>query len=206
MTEHVHNVVETVKAAPGVVGDFVGGVWVWLATGLGVVTVAVVLSVVVIKVRPRRRIGYVMVPDPKFDPSAEEIVRWAAGLGEARSAVGFGAESHKMVRLSYCSDPEGNLVSVVGMNPRARSVAERNGYAGIALSDPCELLGDLAPAWLPTSPDPSAALDRGGVLDRGEDAGLVVPVAGDDLAVSPLVPDGDEFEVVGGRRRWEDVL
>jgi len=154
--ERLESLDETLKAIPGNLEEFGGAAAPYLYFALGVAVVVIVVWTA-IKLRPRPRIGYAMIPDPNFEPSLEDVIRWAAGLASARSAVGVGPDSHRFVRLTLCSDVEGNLVSLIGLNPRARSIAERNGYAGVDLADPVEVLGPNAPAWLPPAPpaDPS---------------------------------------------------
>lgn len=145
--------------------EFLGGVAAPLLVALAGIIFLTVLALCWRKFRPRHRIGFAIVPDPEFDPSDEEILRWSLGLAEARAAVGFASDSHRFVRLAICSDEEGNLVSLLGVNPRARSVAERTGYTGCELFSPEEILGANAPAWLPALP---AAADLDPPTDPAE--------------------------------------
>ncbi len=196
--EMIERLTERAKAMPGNFWESVGGAAAPILIVLASVTVVSILAWLAIRLRPRRRVGYALVPDPSFDPSLEEITRWSLGLAEARAAVGFGTNSHKMVRLTICSDDQGNLVSLIGLNPRARSVAERNGYNRIDLADPAEVLGELAPTWLPpsaTTVDP-ADQQPPPEPDRVQDT-LVIDAA-PTLALS-----GSES---GAASRWENAL
>lgn len=156
-----------IRSAVAAITEAIGGAAAPLMIGLSVVIVLPLIAVGWYRLRPRRRVGYVMVPDPHHDSSSEEIVRWAAGLVAARSAIGWATNSHKMIRISFCSDPQGRLVSLVGMNPRARSVAERNGYSHVELVDPNLVFGpDPGPAWLASSSvDSDDGVGSGPLLD-----------------------------------------
>jgi len=194
MMQTVQRLTEQVKAAPANLREAFGGVAAPSIICLTAIIFLFALAVAFRKFRPRRRVGYALVPDPKFDPSHEEIVRWSAGLAEARAAVGFGTNSHRMVRLTFCSDDQGNLVSLIGLNPRARSVAERNGYGRVDLVDPAELLGELAPSWLPPLPaEPAAA--------EAPVSSLANPTV---EPAPPLVTAASSSE--GEQSRWASVL
>lgn len=192
----ITGVEERLKSAAGTAMEALSGAAAPLLKVL--VGIAILLLVLICwkHLRPRRRIGFAVVPDPGFDPSDEEIIRYSLGLAEARSAVGFGSDSHRMVRLTICSDDQGKLVSLVGLNPRARSVAERNGWSGCDLLKPEEILGSHTPKWLPTDlavdddqviaePEPQDTVDES---DRVIDSVDVTdrPVSADDQGWSFL--------------------
>ena len=198
MSEKLDRLTEGLKAIPGNLGEMFGGVAAPFLVGLTAVTFVTILTMAAVRLRPRHRIGYAMVPDPNFDPTQEEIIRYSAGLAEARNAIGFATNSHRMVRLTLCSDDEGKLVSLIGINPRARSVAERNGYGRVELVDPAEVLGELAPAWLPpVTPDVDESPSEPDVSPPG-------PIQ--DTIVDMTEPPSGQSPIAVGARKWESVL
>jgi len=133
-----------------------------MRVALGVVVVVAIAIVLVRVLRKQPPVGYAMVPAKDFDPSMEDVRRFAAGLLEARSAVGWRTKTRRMVRLAIVSDPEGDIVHLLSSSPRSRSVLERVGYSGCDLRTPDDVLGDRLPQWLtpaatdePVAPDPA---------------------------------------------------
>ena len=102
--------------------------------------------------RDRQVVGYAIVPSKDFDPTLEHIRRFAAGLLQTRKVTKalLGKHSRQMVRVSFVSDSQGDLVTLINVSRRARSVIERVGYPNVELElvDEVKTLGPGFPTWL----------------------------------------------------------
>lgn len=100
-----------------------------------------VAVVVVSRVRARRslskRVVFVALPTETFDPSAEEIVRFAGLLLRCRRGTrGLSSRRTDSVRLRLSSLPGGRLIQSVEGPRRAESVLRLGGYAEVDLRTP----------------------------------------------------------------------
>lgn len=78
----------------------------------------------------RRRVSVALVPTESFDPSVEEVVRFAAGLGRVRPAVGrWCPREAQAVRVRFGPDEAGRAVMVLEAPARCRQLLASLGYA-----------------------------------------------------------------------------
>lgn len=167
---------------------------------LAVVVASILLSVGCIRFYRRlvrhSSVGYAVVPSSDFDPSPEEVLRFAAGLLQARPVTRlFRPLRQQMVRIAFVSDDEGNLVHLLAASSHARSVVERNGFAAVDLEDATATIGRPIP-WLPASVDePSAPSDRHPpTADPATDAASGV------VSVADSVPSSKSWPIMADAR------
>ena len=160
-----------------------------LRWGLEHAVVAAVATAVAIAIRwwltkraLTRRVRYAMLPTETFDPSPEEIVRFASQLSRARRSVGsFGPRRSDSVRLHLVSAPGGRMLQLIEGPARAESVLRMGGLAEVELR-PLDDVDVEALDALQLSPS--------AVEDEGEEA-AEAPTGRRDRAVMVAV-DGDE--------------
>lgn len=129
-----------------------------------------------------RRVRYAMLPTETFDPSPEEIVRFASQLSRARRSVGsFGPRRSDSVRLHLVSAPGGRMLQLIEGPARAESVLRMGGLAEVELR-PLDDVDVEALDALQLSP--SAVEDEGEAADEA-------PTGHRDRSVMAAV-DGDE--------------
>jgi hypothetical protein len=106
------------------------------------VVVAMVVTVAVLsRWRSRKalanRVVFVALPTESFDPSPEEIVRFAGLLLRCRRGTrGFSSRRTDSVRLRLSSLPGGRLIQSVEGPRRAESVLRMGGFAEVDLRSP----------------------------------------------------------------------
>ncbi len=130
--------------AGGVVGQVVEGVHLSWVTGERVALTAVGVAVVVAmmtwgraKLRSSRlgqRSAVAMVPTRTFDPTLEEVVRFANQLVRTRPATRHvSPRSASAVRIRFMSTPGGGLVTEVEGPARSQSVVRLGCYGEVDL-------------------------------------------------------------------------
>lgn len=127
-----------------------------------VVGVAVVLAVLVAVrarglVRDARqdRVRVAMIPTSSFDPSPEEVVRWAAQLARTNRVTGRAApDGARMVRVSFVSVGEGGMVQTVSGPGRAESLLRQPGLSEVEQVD-WDRVGERIGTAVPVSAEQS---------------------------------------------------
>ena len=130
------------------------------AVVLTATTAAVVIAVVYLRRRLRtaalrHRVSYDLLPTTSFDPSAEDILRFARQLQRARlAAPGWTPRAATAVRVRLYTNASGRLAFRVEGSSRAASALSQQAYAGVELraADPpaaASAPGGSAPADTP---------------------------------------------------------
>jgi hypothetical protein len=102
-----------------------------------------------------KRVRYAMLPTETFDPTSEEIVRFASQLSRARRSVGpLGSRCSDAVRLQLVSAPGGRMLQLIEGPARAESVLRIGGFAEVELR-PLEDLDVDALGALQLTPTPA---------------------------------------------------
>ncbi len=119
----------------------------------------VIATVTLSRARARRslarRVRFAMLPTETFDPSPEEINRFAGMLLRARRSV-RGARSRRSdaVRLRLVSLPGGRMLQLLEGPRRAESVLRLGGFSEVDLRPPETMdLAALAAVGLTSPPD-----------------------------------------------------
>ena len=122
------------------------------AVALTATTAAVVIAVLWLRRRLRaaalrHRVGYDLLPTTSFDPSAEDILRFARQLQRARlAAPGRTPRAATAVRIRLHTDASGRLAFRIEGPSRAASALSQQAYPGVELR-----AADPAPGPAPTA-------------------------------------------------------
>jgi len=127
----------------------------------------------------RLRVEYALLPDPEFETSVEEVIRFAAQMGRARRATGLMHHPDaNSIRLRLRSVRDGQLLTSIVMPQEAAAGLRRAMYPDVELRPITEVVdADLEPPGMTTASDgtdrivespPPATLyqDQGGEDDR----------------------------------------
>lgn len=174
-----------------------------LRTGLSVVEIALPAVVAVIvaaaAVRAwrgaralRQRTAVAMVPTESFDPSPEEVTRFASQLTRLRPSTRLVPSSALAVRVRLTSLPGGRMTYQLEGPQRSRSVLRLGGYSGV------ELRAEAGPDGGATGDDPPPACLVGGDGSAGDDPPPDHDVAVDDEPSPSEEGDDDANERRGG--------
>lgn len=101
-----------------------------------------------------RRVRWTVLPSAEFDPSEEEVARFASSLGRCvkRGPTGRLGRSGCAVRVRLSSTGQGRMAYDLEVPGHAVSVVRSSSYSGVVLEDPSEV--DLAvEAGRPASPE-----------------------------------------------------
>ena len=114
----------------------------------GLVAVALI-AVVLARLHTRRelatRVRFAVIPTESFDPSPEEIVRFAAGLSRTRRVVRrVGAKRADAIRLRLLAVAGGQVVQLLEGPKRSLSILRNSGFDQVDLRVP-GALPDLFP-------------------------------------------------------------
>ena len=121
----------------------------WLSWGLEAAVVCALAVCAAIGLRlyfgaraRRRRKTVAMVPSSKFDPSAEEVLRFCGQLSRVRSAAARFTlpASTRTVRVSLVSAGEGRMAQLVEVPESAGQLLRKRGFAQVELADPVSVL------------------------------------------------------------------
>lgn len=107
-----------------------------------------------------RRLRWTVLPSAEFDPSEEEVARFASSLGRCvkRGPTGRLGRSGCAVRVRLSSTGQGRMAYDLEVPGHAVSVVRSSSYSGVVLEDPSEV--DLAvEAGRPASPEEGAATE-----------------------------------------------
>jgi len=101
----------------------------------------VVLAVVATRLKMRRelasRVSFAVIPTESFDPSAEEILRFAAGLSRTRRVVRrVGAGRTDAIRLRLVAVAGGQVVQLLEGPRRSLSILRNAGFDQVDLRPP----------------------------------------------------------------------
>jgi hypothetical protein len=153
--------------------------WPWAHTGvplLGAVAAgAMALGVIAAVLRRHRtqrelesRVRLVALPSEGFDPSEEEILRFAHQLARARRGfAGLAVRRASAVTVRMESSPGGRVLYAVEVPGRSRSLLEAGLFDGVELVDPSEVDPAAGGPWPSSGLDsPSSVL---GVVASGRD-------------------------------------
>jgi hypothetical protein len=133
------------------------------AAVLVAVLAAVLLAVryvrnIVVRRQMTRRVTYDLLPSTSFDPSAEDVARFAYQLARTRPAVAWlHPRRSASIRIRLHTDDEGRLCYQVGGPSSAGSVLRHQSYPQVELRD-----ADREASCPPGTDDPAG--------DRGEDS------------------------------------
>ena len=159
--------------------DTFGGLpWAMIGRWAAVAAAAAVLAMAVIAVLRSRvgrrgrglRVEYALLPDPEFETSVEEVIRFAAQMGRARTATGLlhhpDADS---IRLRLRSVKDGQLLTSIVMPQDAAPGLRRAMYPDVEIRPIAEVVdtdletpgttpdGSRADRLVNSNPDPSQA-------------------------------------------------
>jgi hypothetical protein len=120
-----------------------------------VLAALVVLAVVATRLQMRRelasRVKFAVIPTESFDPSAEEILRFAAGLSRTRRVVRrLGAGRTDAIRLRLVAVAGGRVVQLLEGPRRSLSILRNAGFDQVDLRPP-EAVPGLFPPGLDRS-------------------------------------------------------
>jgi hypothetical protein len=166
-----------------------------LAVG-AVIAVTIVLRWWLTRRALTKRVRYAMLPTETFDPSPEEIVRFASQLSRARRSVGsLGPRRSDAVRLQLVSAPGGRMLQLIEGPARAESVLRIGGFAEVELR-PLEDLDVEALGALQLTPTPAdEEVDQLAETPRGDQgAGSRGGVDHDDEELPAGTADVGEVE------------
>jgi hypothetical protein len=161
--------------------------WPWthegvtLLAAVAAVALAVGTAVALLRRRAIRRalgsrVRLVALPSEGFDPSEEEILRFAHQLARARRGfAGLAVREASAVTVRLESSPGGRVLYAVEVPGRSRSLLEAGLFDGVELVDPSE----VDPAAGGSSD--GSALDRpSSVPETGADARIRAEGGGED--------------------------
>ncbi|HVL27647.1 MAG TPA: hypothetical protein VM390_05840 [Acidimicrobiales bacterium] len=122
---------------------------------LAVVAALVVVAVVASRLQMRRelasRVRFAVIPTESFDPSADEILRFAAGLSRTRRVVRrLGAGRTDAIRLRLVAVAGGRVVQLLEGPRRSLSILRNAGFDQVDLRPP-----EAVPGLFPPGPDRS---------------------------------------------------
>jgi hypothetical protein len=113
---------------------------------------------IVVRRQMARRVTYDLLPSTSFDPSAEDVARFAYQLARTRPAVAWlHPRRSASIRIRLHTDDEGRLCYQVGGPSSAGSVLRHQSYPQVELRD-----ADREASCPPRTDDPAG--------DRGEDS------------------------------------
>jgi hypothetical protein len=126
----------------------------------------VVLAVVATRRQMRRelaaRVSFAVIPTESFDPSVEEILRFAAGLSRTRRVVRrLGAGRTDAIRLRLVAVAGGKVVQLLEGPRRSLSILRNSGFDQVDLRPPESVPGLDPPG--PDVPSRSSSSKTGGV-------------------------------------------
>lgn len=123
-----------------------------LAVAAALVVVAVVASRAQMRRELASRVRFAVIPTESFDPSAEEILRFAAGLSRTRRVVRrLGAGRTDAIRLRLVAVAGGRVVQLLEGPRRSLSILRNAGFDQVDLRPPEAVAGLLPPG--PDRPD-----------------------------------------------------
>lgn len=158
--------------------------WPWVHTGIpllvalaaGAVALGVIIAVIA-RCRTERelesRVRLVALPSEGFDPSEEEILRFAHQLARARRGfAGLAVRRASAVTVRMESSPGGRVLYAVEVPGRSRSLLEAGLFDGVELVDPSEIDPAAGGPWPSSGLDsPSSALGPVPALEGAEGGG-----------------------------------
>ena len=117
-----------------------------LAVAAALVVVAVVASRAQMRRELASRVRFAVIPTESFDPSAEEILRFAAGLSRTRRVVRrLGAGRTDAIRLRLVAVAGGRVVQLLEGPRRSLSILRNAGFDQVDLRPPEAVAGLLPP-------------------------------------------------------------
>jgi len=124
------------------------------AAALAAVVIAVLRSRVGRRGR-RLRVEYALLPDPEFETSVEEVIRFAAQMGRARRATGLMHHPDaNSIRLRLRSVRDGQLLTSIVMPQEAAAGLRRAMYPDVEIRPITEVLdADLEPPGMTLASD-----------------------------------------------------
>ena len=124
------------------------------AAALAAVVIAVLRSRVGRRGR-RLRVEYALLPDPEFETSVEEVIRFAAQMGRARRATGLMHHPDaNSIRVRLRSVRDGQLLTSIVMPQEAAAGLRRAMYPDVELRPITEVLdADLEPPGMTLASD-----------------------------------------------------
>lgn len=148
------------------------GLWFGLLAGLVVVIVGLVVrSSLLVRSARVDRVEVALVPTSSFDPSPEEVMRWASQLLRTNRVTGrMAPDGARVVRVAFQSVGEGRMVQMVSGPGRAESLLRQSGLGEVELVNMAELverIGGLDPDD-PTAVDVTGGSDKADVVGQGE--------------------------------------
>ncbi len=164
----------------------------WILAGMcGLVVLVVVLRGVVHRRARRGRVTVALVPASTFDPSKEEILRFASQLARTHrvTARTLQTAGDLAVRVQLISAGEGRMAHIVSGPRRAESILKTRGFGQVELVDPQQL---LKPVDAPQGPNQNS---DGGATQQRETGGARVHTGAVEQGEGP----GGEGEAVVGR-------
>jgi hypothetical protein len=179
---------------------------VWAPWGAIALLVAVVAATAITvvrvvggrKARSRRR-AVLLKPSSKFDPSAEEILRFSGQLSRVHSATARFTvpRSTRMIRVRLVHAGEGRMAQLLEGPAAAEQILRHRGFAQVELADPAMVLSARAsgPGSVATQKDsaePSSSTTTTPVTGGGGASGAGVE--------DPLAPD-----LAVGAEDWVDT-
>lgn len=127
----------------------------------------VVLAVVATRLKMRRelasRVSFAVIPTESFDPSAEEILRFAAGLSRTRRVVRrVGAGRTDAIRLRLVAVAGGQVVQLLEGPRRSLSILRNTGFDQVDLRPP-----ESVPGLSSSGPDAPSRSRASSKVDGG---------------------------------------